>query len=129
MPSASSARSPRAPSWIGHASQAHPAHIQRTSGTLPARFDNVSPRARWAQIAPQGRGAECLREIEPSFILAAMRLSVAILIFAAACGGSAATSSTTPGKPAETEVALPDGVPFAKLTHEQQIAFLKQKVM
>ena len=58
-----------------------------------------------------------------------MRLSVAIVIFAAACGGSAATSSTTPGKPAESEVALPDGVPFAKLTHEQQIAFMKQKVM
>ena len=70
-----------------------------------------------------------------------MKLIATILVIAAACGGTPATTSTTPKEPEagakEGEAAkageaatveLPD-VPFDKLEHDQRIAFMKQKVV
>jgi hypothetical protein len=51
---------------------------------------------------------------------------IAFVMFAAACG-SKPSSTTTPPAGGAT-VALPD-LPFAKLNHEQQIEFMKQKVL
>jgi len=56
-------------------------------------------------------------------------LVAAVLVAAAACGSKSPSTTTTPtgGEPAAT-VVLPD-LPFDKLDHEQQVAFMKQKVM
>lgn len=57
-------------------------------------------------------------------MLAAMKLLVVVALLAA-CGAKPPATSTPAG---EAEVVLPD-VPFDKLDHKQQIAFMKQKVM
>jgi len=58
-----------------------------------------------------------------------MRLFLASFVFAAAACGSKAPAPSAP-KPDEGSAAmvLPD-VPFETLQHEQQVAFMKQKVM
>lgn len=54
-----------------------------------------------------------------------LSLCIGSAMLTAACG-SKAPATTTPTD--ETTVVLPD-LPFDKLNHEQQIAFMKQKVM
>lgn len=54
-----------------------------------------------------------------------MKLLVAVVVLAAGCGSKSPTTTTPTG---EAVVTLPD-VAFDKLDHEQQIAFMKQKVM
>lgn len=54
------------------------------------------------------------------------------LVFAAACGSKSSTENTTPIDPnadsGNADVVLPD-VPFDQLDHDQQIEFMKTKVM
>lgn len=62
-----------------------------------------------------------------------MKTAIATILAAAlmACGGKPATTTTTTppaGGGEAAPVALPD-VPFAKLDHDQKMAFMKQKVV
>jgi hypothetical protein len=58
-------------------------------------------------------------------MLRAMKLLVAVVLLAAACGSKPPITSVPTG---DAVVALPD-VPFEALDHEQQIAFMKQNVV
>jgi hypothetical protein len=58
-----------------------------------------------------------------------MKLFVAVVLFAAACGSKSPSATTTPtAGEGSAVVVLPD-VPFEKLDQDQRIAFMKQKVM
>ena len=65
-------------------------------------------------------------------MLRAMKLLavLASLVVAAACGSKAPTTTTTTGggDPGSATPVLPD-VPFEKLDHDQQIQFMKEKVV
>jgi hypothetical protein len=68
-------------------------------------------------------------EAEPSFILAVMKLLVAVVVLTAACGSKSPSTTTTPtGGEGSAVVTLPD-VPFENLDHEQREEFMKQKVV
>src|SRR5512146_2045169 len=56
---------------------------------------------------------------------------LALVLFFAACGGktAATSSSTTPAGGGETATAALPDVAFDKLDHDQQIEFMKQKVV
>lgn len=67
-----------------------------------------------------------------------MRTSLVLsLVLAAACGGKSSTPTTPPtgdtgsagSGSAAPVVTLPEGVPFDKLDHDQQIEFMKVKVV
>jgi hypothetical protein len=53
---------------------------------------------------------------------------VPLIVFSTAACSSTPAGSTTPKAEPAAAVVLPD-VPFAQLDHDQQIAFMKQKVM
>lgn len=58
------------------------------------------------------------------------RLAVlASLLLAAACGSKSPATTTTGGDPAGTATAVLPDVPFDQLDHDQQIQFMKEKVV
>jgi len=58
-----------------------------------------------------------------------MRLLVAVVLVASACGSKSPSSSTMPGGEGDSAaVALPD-VPFEQLDQDQRAEFMKQKVV
>ncbi len=56
-------------------------------------------------------------------------LVVCVLSLAAACGSKSPTTTTTPAAGSAVATAVLPDVPFAKLDHDQQIQFMKEKVM
>jgi hypothetical protein len=78
------------------------------------------------------RSRACPRQ--PAFgMLRAMKLAIAVasLLFAASCGSKSPSTTTPPagGSGAEPAVAVLPDVPFEKLDHDQQIQFMKEKVV
>jgi len=62
--------------------------------------------------------------------------SIAILAFAAACGGSSKPAESSPPEaaepaatPAEQEAAPPESMAFKDMNHEQRLAFMKETVL
>lgn len=62
--------------------------------------------------------------------------SIAILAFAAACGGSSKPAESSPPEaaepaatPAEQEAAPTEAIAFKDMNHEQRLAFMKQTVL
>jgi hypothetical protein len=58
-----------------------------------------------------------------------MKLLVAGLVLAAACGSKSPSAATTPEAGGGTAVAALPDVPWEKLDHAQRIEFMKQKVV
>jgi len=57
-----------------------------------------------------------------------MRLPILIVAFAAACGAKSPSANEPKPDQGHAVVVLPD-IPFEQLDHEQQVAFMKQRVM
>jgi len=70
-----------------------------------------------------------LPEADLSFILAAMKVLVAVVLMTSACGSKTPSATTTPsGGDGSAAMVLPD-VPFEKLDQDQRAEFMKQKVL
>lgn len=66
----------------------------------------------------------------PGALSAAMkRLAVLVTLFVAACGSKSPSQTTTPGGGSDSATAALPDVPFDKLDHDQQIQFMKEKVV
>src|SRR5689334_11391523 len=89
--------------------------------------------ATYMPIEQQSVATDRLRWRGSFASIRAMRTLLALsLVFAAACGSKSSTPTTTPTGGGEgsgsAAMVLPD-VPFEKLDHDQQIEFMKVKVV